>query len=126
MVHNLSSMTLSLEERQLLGKGLSFAPTPKIPVKKAYTQVLDCFDSFAKSVRQKYVDTLRYYSKVTSVPQEEPTITSKIYRPMKFVPKSKQNTLEQQFSGVSSVEHYIELTKNNLNNLLPVITLQYL
>ena len=125
MVHNLSSMTLSQEERQLLGKGLSFAPTPKIPVKKAYTQVLDCFDSFAKSVRQKYVDTLRYFSKAMSVPQEEPTTTSKIYRPMKFVPKSKHNTLEQQFSGVSSVEHYIELTKNNLNNLLPVITLQF-
>ena len=44
---------------------------------------------------------------------------------MKFVPKSKQNTLEQQFSGVSSVEHYIKLTNNNLNVLLPLITLRF-
>ena len=44
---------------------------------------------------------------------------------MKFVPKLKQNTLELQFSGVSSVEHYIELTKSNLNALLPIITLRF-
>ena len=89
MVHNLSSLTLSLEELQLLSKGLSFAPHPKIPVKKAYTQVFDCFDSFAKSVRQKYVDTVKYFSRATPVAQEEPTTRSKIYQPMKFMPKSK-------------------------------------
>ena len=105
-------MILSPEELQLLSKGLSFAPTPKPPVKKAHTQILDYFDTYARSVRQKYVDTIKYFSKAMPMVQKP---TSKIYRPTKFVPKSKQNTLEQQFSGVSSVEHYIELTKNNLN-----------
>ena len=34
MVHNLSSLTLSLEELQLLSKGLSFAPTLRYQLKK--------------------------------------------------------------------------------------------
>ena len=72
-------MTLSPGELQLLGKGLSFAPTPKTPTKKAYTQVLDCFNTYVKSVRQKYVDTVKYFSNTTPVAQE--ATTSKIYRP---------------------------------------------
>ena len=93
MIHNLSSMTLSPEELQLLSKGLSFAPTPKIPVKKAYTQVLGCFDTYARSLRGKHVDTVKYFTNTapTVTVQEGPTTTSKIYRPMKFVPKTKQN-----------------------------------
>ena len=41
---------------------------------------------------------------------------------MKFLPKPYKNTITQQFSGINKVEHYIELTKNNINDNLPQLT----
>ena len=51
-VHNLSNVTLSPEE---LSKGLSFTPTPKLPLTVTYVQVLRYFNSYAKTLRQKYI-----------------------------------------------------------------------
>lgn len=125
-VHNLSSMTLSQDEIELLSKGLSFAPTPDQPLRKSYLQILDCFDSYARSVRQKYVHAL-YHSNTTHSTKEdtETSETSKIYRRMKFLHSSTTRTSTQQFSGVLKVEHYIELTKNNLNDQLPILTMKF-
>ena len=44
---------------------------------------------------------------------------------MKFLPKTTQRTLTQEFSGIQKVENYIELTKNNINNHLPIITTRF-
>ena len=87
-------------------------------------QVLGHYDIYAKSIRQKFVHA-QFQSKVSRSTQVEPTITGKIYRAMKFLPTRKQKTATQQFSGVGVVEHYIELTKNNLNDLLPIITMTF-
>ena len=46
----------------------------------------------------------------------EPTITDYVFRKMKFLPKSSTVTFTQVFSVVPQLEHYIELTKNNLND----------
>ena len=124
-VHNLSSITLSPQELQLLSKGLSFAPTPSLPVRKTYFQVLNHFDSYAKSVRQKYVHAQFYTPTAHSATEEQPTTTSNIYRSMKFLQKTTHRTSTEEFSGIQKVENYIELTKNNLNNQLPLITMRF-
>lgn len=124
VVHNLSSLTLSPDEVQLLSKGLSFSSTPDEPLKKSYFQLLDCFDSYARSVRQKYVHAQYHpYTPLSSPTQE--TETSMLYRRMKFLPSSRSKTITQQFSGIHKVEHYIKLTKNNINDQLPVINLRF-
>ena len=41
---------------------------------------------------------------------------------MKFLPSGQRKTMSQEFSGVGKVEQYIELTKNNLDDNLPLIT----
>ena len=51
----------------------------------------------------------------------EPTTTAVIHRKMKFLPNTTTISPTQLFSGVSQLEHYIELTKNNLNDQLPEI-----
>ena len=47
---------------------------------------------------------------------------AKIYRRMRFLPTPSTRTVTQQFSGIQKVKHYIESTKNELNNRLPQIT----
>ena len=44
---------------------------------------------------------------------------------MKFLPKTTQRTLTQEYSGIKKVENYIELTKNNINNQLPLLTTRF-
>ena len=51
----------------------------------------------------------------------EPTTTAFIHRKMKFLPKTVTVSPTRLFSGVSQLEHYIELTKRNLNDRLPEI-----
>ena len=123
-VHNLSNITLTHEELQLLSKGLSFSPTPTLPLKKGYFQVLNHFDQFAKSIRQKYVHT-QFHAPTKQPQEEESTITSQVYRRMKFLPKITGRTLTQEYSGIQKVEKYIELTKNNINNHLPLLTMRF-
>jgi hypothetical protein len=54
-VHNFSNIEFSPEELQLLNKGFSFVPTPTIPSKQSHTHILQAFDTFARSLRQKYI-----------------------------------------------------------------------
>ena len=123
-VHNLSSITLTPEESQLLSKGLSFAPTPTMPQKKIYFQTLNYYDLYAQSLRKKYVNTVKYHYTPTSQPiQREATTTSKVYRHIKFLPRDSHKSATQEFSGVQKLEHYIELTKNNLNDQLATVTM---
>jgi hypothetical protein len=44
---------------------------------------------------------------------------------MKFLPKTTGRTPTQEFSGIQKVEKYIELTKNNINNHLPLVTMRF-
>lgn len=48
----------------------------------------------------------------------ETTTTDFIHRQMKFLPKTPTSSIKF-FSGIPRLDHYIELTKNNLNNKLP-------
>ena len=89
-----------------------------------YLQLLYYYDQYAKTIRQKYVHAL-YCTPTVRMTQEEPTTTSKIYRNMKFLPKQTHRTFTQEFSRVQRVENYIELTKNRLNNQLPIVTMRF-
>ena len=48
--------------------------------------------------------------------------TAHIQRRMKFLPTTKKASHVQNFSGIIAVEHYVALTKNNLNEQQPLIT----
>lgn len=100
---------------------MSFAPTPKIPTTKAYRQILAYYDTYAQTIRQKFIHA-QFHRNTTGSIQVEPTTTGNINRTMKFIPRLNQKTATQQFSGIGIVEHYTELTKNNL---LPIITMQF-
>ena len=121
-IHNLSSVALTPEELQLLSKGLSFAPTPSIPRNKMYIQTLNYYDLYARSLRTRYVNAVKYYAPTPQPEKVETTTTSKIYRRLKFLPRDSRKTATQEFSGIQKVEYYIELTKNNLNDELSMIT----
>lgn len=123
-IHNFSSMTLTIEELQLLNKGLTFIPTTTLSPIKAQLKIMEDFDKFAKTLRQKFVHTL-YYPLKNKKSIIKRTDTSNIYRRMKFLPKQTTTTITQQFSGVSKVEHYIEQTKNNLNDRLQTLIQQH-
>ena len=121
-IHNLSNLTLTHDELRLLDKGLSFALSPMTPTIKTHKQLLKNFDNYAKSVRQKYVHATYYQPPSKETLTDETTITAKVHRQMKFLPKQEFSTLTQKYSGIGKVEHYIEVTKNNLNDLIPLIT----
>ena len=53
----------------------------------------------------------------------EATTTPKIYRRLKFLPHDSYKSAIQEFSGVQKVEHYMEWTKNNLNDQLSTLTM---
>ena len=101
-------------------KDLLFVPTPTLSSTKTHLHILQAFDTFAKSLRQKY-----YNAKYRQFPPPQPVIhcpTAHIQRRMKFIPTIKRTSHVQNFSGIITVEHYIALTKNNLNEQLPLIT----
>lgn len=121
-IHNLSNLTLTQDEQRLLDKGLSFAISPTTPTIQTHRQLLKNFDNYAKSVRQKYVHATYHQPPNKETLTEEITTTAKLHRQMKFLPKQDFDTLTQRYSGVGKVEQYIEVTKNILNDLLPLIT----
>ena len=104
---------LTSDELQLLSKGLSSLPTPLVTRKKIYIQTLNYY---AQSLRKKYVNAIKYYAPTPQPKRVETTTTSKIYCRLKFLPHDSYKSATQDFSGVQKVEHYINLTKNNLNN----------
>ena len=120
-IHNFSNITLTNQELQLLSKGLSFTPTPTIPPHKAHLNILKEFDNFSRTLRQKFTHAQYhpYYKKQHVVQRCN---TSHIYRRIKFLPSIPTTSLTQQYSGIGTVEHYIALTKNNLNDKLKELT----
>lgn len=119
-VHNFSRVILSQEELELLTRGLSFIPTPILSSKQSQLHILQAFDTFAKSLRQKY-----YNTKYKQLPPPQPIIqcpTAHIQRRMKFLPTVRRTSHVQGFSGIIAVENYIALTKDNLNEQLPQVT----
>ena len=68
--------------------------------------------------------TYKHYTGITllgeKIPLESMT-TSFVHRKMRFLPKNTTITLTQVFSGVPRLEHYIELTKNNVNDKMFLI-----
>ena len=115
-VHNLSGIPLTQSDLELLSKGLSFAPQPTTTYKKSQLRLLSDYDQFARTLRSMYVHTLYTTTLSGEKVPLEPTITDYVFRKMKFLPKSSTVTFTQVFSGVPQLEHYIELTKNNLND----------
>lgn len=105
----------------LLSKGLSFAPTPTTDYKDSQLRLLSDYDQFARTLRAMYVQA--HYKTTLSGEKTslEPTTTSFVHRKMKFMPKTNTVSSTQLFSGISQLEHYIELTKCNLNDQLPEI-----
>lgn len=64
----------------------------------------------------------QYYRATTNQPKSLPlTTTAKIYRPIKFIPKSTYS-ITQQYSGCPKLEQYIETTKLHIDKLLPLLT----
>ena len=125
-VHNLSSRPLTADERSLLTKGLSFAPTPHNNTTEQYLQLLRYYNDFARSVRPLYSHSIikpTSCSKPITLPQHKQIDTDRsfIYRRMKFLPKQKYITATQQFSGFHTLENYIDQTKTELEEKLPLI-----
>ena len=119
MVHNLSTIEFNQQELDLLYKGLSFAPTPQTTQHDQHIQLLRQYDEFAKTVCKTYVHA--QYNKPSNPPTPSTSvpIEAQVYRAIKFLPKQQHTTLTETYSGIGKVEHYIELTKRNLDEQLP-------
>ena len=87
-----------------------------------HKQILREYDSYAKSLRQKYNQAVNSQHNVSTQLQESNTTTSSLYRRMKFLPKQQTLTYIQMYSGIPRLEKYIETTKLNLNTHLSLIT----
>ena len=121
--HNFSSVSLSKDELELLSRGLSFSLTPTTPPKQMYLHILNSFDTFSMSLRQKYVHAL-YSSRIAQQQQTQNThcSTAHVHRRMRFIQYKQCKTQTQQYSGIGKVEKYIAQTKDNINDKLPIIT----
>ena len=102
---------------KLLNKGLTFSPNPVI---QDQYQVLNDFNTFARSLRLKYTR-----SKYTKSKQPQATLssttTSILYRPMKFLPTTTPDTVVTRYSGFATLENYLDNTKQNIADMLPTI-----
>ena len=119
-VHNFSSVIFSQEESELLNRGLSFVPTPTLSSQQSHLHILQAFDAFAKSLRQKYYNTK--YKQPPPPPLTIQCQAAHIQRRMKFLPTVRKTSHVQGFSGITTVEHHIALTKDILNEQLPTLT----
>ena len=50
-----------------------------------------------------------------------PTLTSKIYRPMKFLPPTAPDTAVTRYSGFARLENYLDNTKQTIADNLSII-----
>ena len=92
-----------------------FAPTPDKPTQDLHVQILRNFNDIAQSLRLKY--TRSHYTKRTLQPRQtalSPTTTQLIYRPMRFLPLHKPQTVVTRYSGFSTLERYIDDTKQRI------------
>ncbi|XP_064393306.1 uncharacterized protein LOC135340830 [Halichondria panicea] len=117
-VHNLSSLTLTTAESQLLNKGLSFALTKNLCSTEPKLQLLREFNEYSKSLRRIYTNSI-YYRTPKPVKSGIPTTTEKVHRPMRFLPTTTYSSFNDTYnSGYRNVEQYISVTKDNINDQL--------
>ena len=109
-IHNLSSLTLSHSALQLLSKGLSFATIHNAQTDSDELKLLRDFNMYAKSLRRIYVNS-QYNRTPPPVIIDNPTITSKVYRALKFLPPPSYSSPVDRYSGYSKLENYIDCTK---------------
>ena len=105
-IHNLSSLELSRDEINVLSKGLLFAPRIK-PDVQSKIQLLRQFNMFATSLRRTYLNS-QYYRTPQIKHGSNTTLTAKLYRPMKFLPKITYTSHLDRDSGIGHVEKYID------------------
>ena len=120
-LHNLSSYNLTKHDVNLLIKGLSFAPTPNTPTHKLHIQTLSEFNEYAKSLRLKHLRMQYRKTPANYQCQTNPTQTSYLQRRMKFIHPPPCETPKARYSGVPQIEHYVETTKELLEDNLPSI-----
>ena len=125
-IHNLSTRALTPHDLTLLDKGLSFSPTPATPTKNIQAQILHDYNDFAKSIRLKY--SRAQYTKQTHNnnynPSVPPTMTSHLYRQMTFLPPQVQQTRITNYSGYTTLETYIDNTKQQVAEQLHQLSQQ--
>ena len=116
MIHNLITRALTSHELTLLDRGLAFSTTPTTPTKDIQTRILHDYNGFAKSIKLKYTRT--QYTKQTYNsnynPPLPPTITSHLYRQMTFLPPQIPATYTINYSSYTTLETYIDNTKQQL------------
>ena len=81
---------------------------------------LRSFNEYAKSLRLKYKRIYCTHQKVHCT-TPKPTITANIYRPMKFLPPPVIESPQQRYSGIGSLEKYMDDTKELVANNLPSV-----
>ena len=118
-IHNLSTYNLTPQDIQLLHKGLNFSLTPRTPPADAHRQILTTFNEFAKSLRLKY-KRAQYPNQKQHHHTPKPTETSHLYRRMKFLPAPNLESPQQHYTGIAHLERYIDDTKQQIADNLPM------
>ena len=119
-LHNLSTYHLTTEDYKLLDEGLSFSPTSNTPPTDAQLTILKSFNTFAKSLRLRYMRTT-HSSNRPHQDKINPTTSSYLYRNMTFLPKQVRSSRLERFTDVGKLENYIAHTKEILADNLPLI-----
>lgn len=113
-IHNLSTFKLTTPDAQLLSRGLSFVPTPKVTPEKMHVDLLRSYDKFARSLRVQYINQEKNSNKKDTTQTMLNTSTPssvQVYRPMKFLTKPRYITPNEIDSGIGQLENYIETTR---------------
>ena len=119
MIHNFSSIHLSNTDVELLSKGLSFTPTPKIQTPTAYFNLLHQFDYYANSIRSQYVShSMSKDLKITDMPLQTDSNTPQIFRKMKFLKNKSIPPHPSDTCNNTNIENYIYSKKIILNKKL--------
>ena len=116
-IYNFSTYTLTTHDIQLLSKGLTFSLSPDIIDQH---QILKDFNTFARTIRLRYT-RFRYTRPKQQPATPNPTLTSKLYRPMKFLPPTAPDTAVTRYSGFARLENYLDNTKQTIADNLSII-----
>ena len=112
MIHNFSSIHLSHTDVELLSKGLSFTPTPKIQTPTAYFNLLHQFDYYANSIRSQYVSHFTSKDlKITDMPIQSDSNTPQIFQKMKFLKNKSIPPHPSDTCNNTNIENYIHSKK---------------
>ena len=120
LTHNYSSLPLTTADSELLSKGLSFTPTPKLETPHAFFELLHQFDHYATSIRSIYNQQLK--TRNLKLPDTHPpsdSNTAYVFRRMKFLKNKPALPSEPQYScNNQHIENYIHSTKLNISTNL--------